>query len=415
MDSSIKVLFIGGLFLDSNKKRIEAYSKGAVQNAANKLQWNYIRGIEANLSMPIDLLNAIYIGTYPKYFLKLFVKGEGKYFDSDNRNVCDIGFVNLPIVAEKSKYVNIKKELRKWINKNKEYKKYIIAYGLFEQNVKALNFAKKFPQVTTCLIIPDLPQYMSLNRKLSGIRRLYLRHIDNIYNKCKKNIDYYSVITEQMGSYLKISRDRYVVIDGMTEKDSSNTSKMIESSISENKFSFLYTGGLSSSYGTDLLISEFLAMENKDVELWICGDGPYTDEIIKISKNDKRIRYFGILSQNECIALQHKASCLINPREDGDITPYSFPSKTMEYLMSGKPVIAKRLSGMGDEYANIFFQFGSSESLKEVMDRVSRMQSKILREVGDKGKVFVSTKKNNKYQTLKLIKMLSIKEVEQKE
>ena len=412
MGSLTKILFIGGLFLDSNEKRIKAYSKGAVQNAANKLQWNYIKGIEANLSTRIDLLNAIYIGTYPKYYSKLFVKGEGNYFDSDNRNVYDIGFVNLPIVAEKTKYINMKKALWKWINNNKESKLYIIAYGLFEQNVRALNFAKKFPQVTTCLIVPDLPQYMSLNRKSSIIRRSYFRHVDSIYNKCKKNIDYYSVITKKMGSYLKIPQNRYVVIDGMTEVNSNNNFEMMESSTLEKKFSFLYTGGLSPSYGTDLLLSEFLAMENKNVELWICGDGPYTDEITRISKDDDRIRYFGILPQNECIALQQKASCLINPRDDSDITSYSFPSKTMEYLMSGKPVIAKRLSGMGDEYAEIFFEFGSSESLKDVMDRVSRMKYEILREAGNKGKVFVSTRKNNKYQTSKLIKMLSIKGAE---
>ena len=149
MRSLIKILFIGGLFLDSNKRKIEDYSKGAMQNAANNLQWNYVNGIETNLSMRIDLLNAIYIGTYPKYYSKLLVKGGGKYFDSNNRSVSDIGFVNLPIFVEKSKYMNMKKALRGWINNNKGFKKYIIAYGLFEHNIKLLNFAKKKSQVTT--------------------------------------------------------------------------------------------------------------------------------------------------------------------------------------------------------------------------------------------------------------------------
>ena len=413
MRSLIKILFIGGLFLDSNKRKIEDYSKGAMQNAANNLQWNYVNGIETNLSMRIDLLNAIYIGTYPKYYSKLLVKGGGKYFDSNNRSVSDIGFVNLPIFDEKSKYMNMKKALRGWINNNKGFKKYIIAYGLFEHNIKLLNFAKKKSQVTTCLIIPDLPQYMSLNGKSSGIRRVLLRYVDNIYNKYKESIDYYSIITEQMGSYLKIPQNQYVVIDGMIERDDINKFKPTESFTHQNKFSFLYTGGLSPLYGTDFLLSEFLAMKNKAVELWICGDGPYVDEIVRISKNDERIRYFGFLPRNECIALQQKASCLINPREDSDITLYSFPSKTMEYLMSGKPVIAKKLLGMSNEYTDIFFEFGASERLKDVMDKVSKMEPETLRKVGHRGKAFVSTRKNNIYQTSKLIKMLSIEEAEQ--
>ena len=104
---------------------------------------------------------------------------------------------------------------------------------------------------------------------------------------------------------------------------------------------------------------------------------------------------------------------MINPREDSDITPYSFPSKTMEYLMSGKPVIAKKLLGMGDEYSDLFFQFGSSESLKVVMEKISKMDEKQLMEAGLKGRKFVVAEKNNKHQTLKLIKLLTMGKVEQ--
>lgn len=411
MFSSNKVLFIGGLFLDSNEKIIKENSKGAVQNAANKLQWNYVKGLEANLLTNIDLLNAVFVGTFPKYYLKPIVKGTGSYRDKENRKIIDVGFVNLPIFAEKTKYIALKKAIKKWIEENAEKNLYIIAYGLFEQNIRALSYAKHFSGVTTCLIVPDLPQYMSLSRTTSKLRNIHLKYIDKIYNKHKINIDYYSLVTKQMGTYLDIPQNKYVVIDGMVE-ESDDMFELKETS-SSDKFSFLYTGGLSVSYGTDILLSSFLKVDNKNAELWICGDGPYTEEIKSASKKDNRIHYFGVLSQSECFDLQNKASCMINPREDSDITPYSFPSKTMEYLMSGKPVIAKKLLGMGDEYSDLFFQFGTSESLKVVMEKISKMDEKQLMEAGLKGRKFVVAEKNNKHQTLKLIKLLTMGKVEQ--
>lgn len=113
MESSNKILLIGGLFLNSDDKRITAFSKGAVQNAANNLQWNYVKGIESNVSARIDILNAIYVGTFPKYYSKLFVRGTGHFYDSNNRSICDVGFINLPIIAELTKYLKMKKALRK--------------------------------------------------------------------------------------------------------------------------------------------------------------------------------------------------------------------------------------------------------------------------------------------------------------
>lgn len=288
---------------------------------------------------------------------------------------------------------------------------YIIAYGFFEHNIMSLSYAKRFQKVTTCLIVPDLPQFMSLNGKSNSIRTAFFRHVYHVFNKRKKNIDYYSLITDQMGSYLDIDPGKYVVIDGMTEGEN-NISKSDKKMNPKSTFSFLYTGGLSASYGADVLLSSFTSLDNPDIELWICGDGPYTDEIVNRSKIDKRIKYFGVLPQNECIDLQHKASCLINPREDSDITAYSFPSKTMEYLKSGKPVIAKKLSGMSEEYADVFFQFDDFEKLSDVMDKVSKMGKEQLQEIGDRGRLFVVKKKNNKYQTFKMLRMLGINQEE---
>lgn len=396
-------LFIGGVFIESNKPYILNNSRGAIQNAANLLQWNYINGIEYNLGHSIDLLNATFVGTFPRYFQKIYVSGIGDYIDCNGRVVNDVGFFNLPYITTYSKYFSLRRKLKKWLSIHNKSPR-IIAYGMFEHNIKLLSLAKQINKdAITCLIVPDLPEYMSLKGANSPIRKKYLQHLMALFAEAKNSIDFYSVITKQMGEYLNIEKGRYVVIDGMYNEKIINLSNENTS----GKFSFLYTGGLSSSYGTDVLVESFLKMKNKKTELLICGDGPYASSLTDICKKEARIKYLGIVSQDECVKLQHQVSCLVNPRLDSEITKYSFPSKTMEYLASGKPVIAKRLIGMDREYDNLFYNFSSKDSLSEVMDKISNISEYELKQFAIKGKNYVLKNKNIGYQTNKLLEMMN--------
>ena len=57
------------------------------------------------------------------------------------------------------------------------------------------------------------------------------------------------------------------------------------------------------------------------------------------------------MPKSEIADLQTRCDVLINPRPaDGEYTKYSFPSKTMEYLLSGSKVVMHRLDGIGEEY-----------------------------------------------------------------
>ena len=69
------------------------------------------------------------------------------------------------------------------------------------------------------------------------------------------------------------------------------------------------------------------------------------------ARKDPRIEFKGFLSKREIALLQTQCDVLVNPRTDtGEYTKYSFPSKTMEYLLSGSKVVMYRLAGIGEEY-----------------------------------------------------------------
>jgi len=115
--------------------------------------------------------------------------------------------------------------------------------------------------------------------------------------------------------------------------------------------SVLYTGSLNRAYGFGTLLEAFSSIPDLDAQLWICGVGDMEEAVKNAAREDSRIQFKGFLPKSEVAALQTQCDVLVNPRTDeGEYTKYSFPSKTMEYLLSGSKVVMYRLPGIGDEY-----------------------------------------------------------------
>lgn len=129
----------------------------------------------------------------------------------------------------------------------------------------------------------------------------------------------------------------------------------------------------------------------------------------KAVKDDSRISFLGQLPRNEVIKWQKKATVLVNPRQNNEeFTKYSFPSKTMEYLSSGIPVVAYKLDGIPDEYDQ-YIQYvadDSIESLKKKLVEVCEMTREERQELGNIGRNFVLMKKNSTIQVRKIREMI---------
>lgn len=64
------------------------------------------------------------------------------------------------------------------------------------------------------------------------------------------------------------------------------------------------------------------------------------------------------------------SDAIVNPRENGeDFTKYSFPSKNMEALSSGIPLIAYKLDGIPNEYDQ-YINYPQSESIEDLAQMI---------------------------------------------
>ena len=108
--------------------------------------------------------------------------------------------------------------------------------------------------------------------------------------------------------------------------------------------------------------------------LHLYGNGDTVDYIQEVGRKDPRIVYKGIVSHDQLLEIERSAKLLINPRPVyGKLdTRFNFPSKLMEFMQSGRPVITTKLLGIPKEYENYmyFFESDTTQQIKADIERV---------------------------------------------
>lgn len=335
--------FVGGIFEPSCYKFYINNSAGIVQNAANVYQSNLLKGMDHVFPEGVKVVSLPFIGSYPSRFKKIFL-GSKKTKIFNNSLVIRLGFLNLSIVKLFSRFTSLFSFILKEKITSKEA---IIIYSMHLPFVAAIVLARFISKrkYKIYIIVPDLPEYMS---DRTDFIYLVFKKVDAFLLRFfMSKIDGYILLTKHMASRLNISSDKYIVVEGV----SGEVSEAGKDIATEKEKYILYSGTLASRYGVCDLVNAFMAIENKEYKLWICGDGDAKDYIEKASEIDPRIKYLGQLSRDKVISLQVSAALLVNPRRpDGEYTKYSFPSKIIEYMASGRPVLMYRLPGIPDEY-----------------------------------------------------------------
>jgi len=403
----LKILFIGGVFSKEMEGEILEKSRGTVQYAANKLQWNFIDGLMNIDEVDLQVLSAPFIGAYPNDYRDLYIKEYSFKYKGLVPCQC-VAFCNIWGYRNISRKKSLKKQIYNFFS-IKSSEKAIIVYSAHTPFLQAAVYAKqRDPSIHICLIVPDLPQFMNLYENKTMIYSIFKKIDIKIFENNSKYVDSFVLLTEHMKDVLKVGKRPYIVIEGVV--NISEAFSDVTEDIKEDTFkTVVYTGTLNKKFGIINLVKAFHAIEDKNIVLKVCGRGDAEDFIKEYSIIDKRIQFLGQLSNEEAIKLQKSATVLVNPRQNNEeFTKYSFPSKNMEYLLSGKPVIAYKLDGIPDEYDDYFFYVkdDSIESLSKTIKEVLNMTAEKRFEFGKKAREFVLNNKNNIEASLKIYKMI---------
>jgi glycosyltransferase involved in cell wall biosynthesis len=110
------------------------------------------------------------------------------------------------------------------------------------------------------------------------------------------------------------------------------------------------------------------------------------------------------------LSLQRQATVLVNPRGGtAEFTKYSFPSKIMEYLLSGTPAVIRRLPGIPEEYGeHLQFVDGPAPTdLARALSVACGASREERRELGARAQRFVLEHKSGRAQAALILELIA--------
>lgn len=332
------IVFIGGIFNDNY-----IGNKNAISPAANRWQKGFVEGLLSN-GIDVTIISNIPHQVWP--LGKLYVKSVSSAFFF--KKTFGINYFNLPYLKFFFISINVLLIFLKICRRSKK-PLCVITYNGATENTFVSYFIQKFLKVKWIDLCAD--------------------HYDP-----KKNWSNYNFLAKKAFGHLFLSDfaykyapfDKKYFLEGGIEIKSYTPQPM------GNKFIILFSGMLSKWGGVDILLEGFKRIPIKNIELWICGHG--THKSISDEFNyDQRIKFFGFVSNDRLQELSIMADVFINPRpSDINGNKMNFPSKILEYLSYGKPIISTWTAGLSNEYKDVLIVLDN-----ESPDKISKEIMKV--------------------------------------
>ncbi len=388
----------------SSKKYQDVYNMRKVKTLEPQQKFNnlIIRGIASCEDVHVTALSALPVSetTCDASFFNREVE-----FVNDSLEYIYIAFRNGKITRPFDLCKNALVEFKKWVNKYSGKELVVIADVLSIYMLWGILKAANKRNIPVVGIVTDLPELTTnmKSRKMSRIKQ-YLESL--IQHKNTQSLEKYN-------GYITLTQSIYDAINPKHTKPNLIVEGSVDSSLKYNKQILdskpvvVYAGGAYEKYGLRTLVEAFLSIDN--AELHIYGEGTYVEEIKEISQTHPNIQYMGLASLEEIVSIEQRASLLINPRPSNEeFSKYSFPSKTLEYMSSGTPLLSTMLPGIPKEYFQYIRAISPETTdgmFKSICELLS-LSNEDLIEIGRKAYDFVMSKKTNTKQGASIVSFI---------
>lgn len=372
---------------------LENHAIREISQPSQKFNWMILQGINNN-SVAVDVLNS-----YDQKSVIDHSFHENIITVSENK----IDYYFIPSISNSKKNrKDSKKNIKKFLEKYTKYNSdlCIIVDVLKPYAEYVYRYANGVPVIS---IITDIPKHLVYGCGIKGIIRNLYKQMVFMYMVKKSNG--FVFLTEEMNKLLNKKKKDYIIMEGLVDASSI---QQINSCEARKGNVVLYSGALHVRYGIAKVIEAFKLNELKSYELHLYGTGDYEKNIKEICLQTQNIKYFGVVSNDEVIKKQMEADILINPRPiNEEFVKYSFPSKNMEYMLSGTPVLTSNLPGMPEEYKKyvMLLDVTSSDSIKRGILQAFNIPVEKRNQMGIAAKRFIESKKGNTVQARRIIEM----------
>ena len=276
----------------------------------------------------------------------------------------------------------------------------IICDFMSTMNAYGMGLAGKLRKIPVIEIVMDLPGLMNTTGD----------PVTGIYGRIAALADGFVLLTRQMNDVVNKGKVPDIVLEGHVDAVLPEVPREERWEARDGKKVILYAGGIHRIFGIETLVNGFIGADLKDSELRIFGDGDYREELERICASHPNIRYMGVRENGEIVYQEQRAALLVNPRPSAPVyTRFSFPSKNMEYMVSGTPVLTTNLPGMPEEYREYVYLIGeeTEEGVADALKAVFQRPFSERCDLADAARAFVLKNKNNVLQAERILSFIN--------
>ena len=300
---------------------------------------------------------------------------------------------------------NTQIEASAWIHNTNGKKRFIICDTLLAMctggvrklaqryGIKVFAYVTDYPSMATSIKCKKV----SLSRKI--LQGAYDRYAD----RDLKRYNGYILVAEALKEIIGFKGKPYIVIEDVITIPKTEERADRDAGA---PFTIVYGGALCERFGVNKLAEAVMKIQEKNIALCFYGSGESVDYLNKINLEDSRIKYCGQVSFEQLQKIQQMADLLINPRPSNEsFSAYSFPSKTLSYMLSGTPVLTTRIPGIPNSYQPYLLWFDGEDidSIAKKIEETMCIPPAQLKEIGKRAYIYAKDEKNCFAQSAKLL------------
>ena len=401
MRSQPNILYVSTLCSKQTSDNLFFSANGKQRLTAQKFHRLIVEGLILN-NHQIDVLSSLPVSrsSHPRIFWKWHSERvESIWYHYPF-------FINLPVLRQVLIFLGGFLYTICWCIKNRNTEKVVICDTLNIAITLAARIATRIAGIKVIAIVTDLQKNMGAARNDNKHKKLLPKLITGFSSSFINSFDYYVILTGQMNEVINTKKKPFIVMEGLVDI---KMKELEHEELNDKEKVIIYAGGIYEKYGVRKLIDAFYNIKQKNVKLYIYGSGEMEKDMSFLMERDPRLKYFGMVANEIVVKMQLSATLLINPRPTTDeFTKYSFPSKNMEYMVSGTPLVTTLLPGMPSEYNDFIYLLLNEtvEGIQKVLRDLLNKPTHELSTFGKKAKRFVLDNKNNVIQSQRIMNLV---------
>lgn len=386
----LAIAFVGAFAPEGDGPENPAYSA-----AGQLLQERILGGLERAGAEISAVFSVRTVASYPRGRQLLLPRSEqvlsGRY------RTREVPFVNLGPAKTLTAGVALVPELVRWAWKNRGRPRAVLLYNVSLPPGAVSVLAGRLTRTPVFAVVADIQVPGS-----GFIADNFMRRMDfRLQTRTLPLLDGLVVLTRRMVTDFAPGTP-WVLMEGGVPDDAvapaePRAEPMEAGAAADAPVVFMYSGSLTELKGIPLLLAGFERARGEHLRLWIAGGGPLQAQVEAAAARDPRIRFWGSLPHAEVTRVYGQVDVFVNPHSIRHTSArYLFPSKLLEYLAFGRPVITTASTPeVQDEYGGVaqVMEGDDPAELGALMEGLGALSPLERRELGERSRAFVAERK----------------------